>query len=46
MHSREGITTTETVDRNLKSAYLGISGSINKRTYIRSRKEGRLEYTV
>jgi len=38
MHSREGVTTTETVDPNLKSAYVDISGSINKWTYISSRK--------
>jgi hypothetical protein len=39
MHSREGVTARETVDLNLKSAYVDISGSINKWTYIRSRKE-------
>jgi hypothetical protein len=44
MHSCVGVTTTETVDLNLKSAYVDISGSINKWTYIRSRKKGRLEH--
>jgi len=44
MHSRVGVNTTETADLNLKSAYVDISGSINKWTYFRSRKEGRLEH--
>lgn len=43
MHSREGVTTTETLDISLRSAYVDNSGSINKWTYIRSRREGRLE---